>query len=369
MPTRLTPPPRIFLTTDAVGGVWTHAVTLAHGLTARGAEVTVAVLGPGPSPAQAAAVNGCRLMETGLPLDWAGADAPALRDAGQRLASMAAAAGADLVHLNSPALAAGGAFGVPLVIGCHSCVATWWTAVRDEPLPHDLLWQRDLSTAGYAKAGALVAPTQAFAEMSARSHNLAQPPRVVPNGLAPRPLAALSRRDGVFAAGRLWDAAKNMSLLDGLAPQLGAPITVAGPLAAPGGQPVQFQNLRHVGLLDDAGMQAQLAATGIFVSPAIYEPFGLAVLEAAQAGCALVLADIPTFREVWDDAADYAPPRDQRGFLALLRRLLDDPARRERRGADARRRAARYSQAAMADGMLALYRELLPGRLPEEAAA
>ena len=36
---------------------------------------------------------------------------------------------------------------------------------------------------------------------------------------------------------------------------------------------------------------------------ALYEPFGLAVLEAAQAGCALVLSDIPTFRELWDGAA------------------------------------------------------------------
>ena len=29
----------------------------------------------------------------------------------------------------------------------------------------------------------------------------------------------------------------------------------------------------------------------VFVSPAVYEPFGLTVLEAAAAGCALVLAD------------------------------------------------------------------------------
>ena len=51
-----------------------------------------------------------------------------------------------------------------------------------------------------------------------------------------------------------------------------------------------------------------MARTAVFVSPALYEPFGLAVLEAAQAGCALVLSDIPTFRELWDGVALFVAP-------------------------------------------------------------
>ena len=38
-------PLRLVLTTDAVGGVWTYATDLARGLSARGVEVTLAVLG------------------------------------------------------------------------------------------------------------------------------------------------------------------------------------------------------------------------------------------------------------------------------------------------------------------------------------
>jgi glycosyltransferase involved in cell wall biosynthesis len=39
------------------------------------------------------------------------------------------------------------------------------------------------------------------------------------------------------------------------------------------------------------------------VAPSLYEPFGLAVAEAARAARPLVLSDIPTFRELWGDAA------------------------------------------------------------------
>jgi glycosyltransferase involved in cell wall biosynthesis len=96
----------------------------------------------------------------------------------------------------------------------------------------------------------------------------------------------------------------------------------------------------------------------VFVSVARYEPFGLAVLEAAQAGCALVLADIPTFRELWGGVAVFVPPDDAGAIAASLEALADDEGARDRLGAAARIRARRYSVEAMADGVLAAYRTL-----------
>jgi glycosyltransferase involved in cell wall biosynthesis len=116
-------------------------------------------------------------------------------------------------------------------------------------------------------------------------------------------------------------------------------------------------------------MASCLAVHAIFVSPARYEPFGLAVLEAAQAGCALVLSDIPSFREIWGDAADYVAPDDEEGFLHALRTLSDDPALRTRRGTAARKRAGLYTDDAMVEGMLDLYRDVLAHHSPLESAA
>ena len=53
-------------------------------------------------------------------------------------------------------------------------------------------------------------------------------------------------------------------------------------------------------------------APSIYALPARYEPFGLSVLEAALSGCALVLGDIPSLREIWDGAALFVDPDDAR---------------------------------------------------------
>jgi glycosyltransferase involved in cell wall biosynthesis len=100
----------------------------------------------------------------------------------------------------------------------------------------------------------------------------------------------------------------------------------------------------------------------IFVSPARYEPFGLTVLEAAQAGCALVLSDIATFREIWNGAALFVGPDDADAMAAVLNRLIADPRLRSRLSAAARKRARRYSAQRMAQNTARVYRELLSSR-------
>ena len=76
-------------------------------------------------------------------------------------------------------------------------------------------------------------------------------------------------------------------------------------------------------------MWERLARASIFVHPARYEPFGIAPLEAAMSGCALVLGDIPSLREVWGDAAAYVNPDDADGLRRVLTRLIDDSSERE----------------------------------------
>jgi hypothetical protein len=73
-------PRKVLMTTDAVGGVFTYAIDLAHGLAAEGVVTVLAVLGPELSPdqrAQAEAVPGLELIVTGIALDWL-AEEPAL---------------------------------------------------------------------------------------------------------------------------------------------------------------------------------------------------------------------------------------------------------------------------------------------------
>lgn len=353
---------RLLLTVDAVGGVWQYALELAAGLRPLGWDPVLALLGPPVDTGQraAAAAGGIPLVDTGLALDWLAPDAAAVRAAGTVLAALARAEGADVVQLNQPALAAGFDAGMPLVVAVHSCVATWWDAVRGGPLPDDLAWQAELTGRGLRMADAVVAPSVAFAATIAARYGVA--PGVVHNGRSPRPaLDALLDDDFAFTAGRLWDAGKDVATLDRAAARLAIPFKAAGPLAGLHGERVAPRHLHTLGRLDAAALAACLAARPVFVSAARYEPFGLAVLEAALAGCALVLSDIATFRELWDGAATFVAPGDDAGFAAAVRALIGDAAARRAAGERARGHAARYAPAAMAAGMDAIYRRLLAG--------
>ncbi|WP_429225487.1 glycosyltransferase family 4 protein [Inquilinus ginsengisoli] len=370
-------PRRLLMTADAVGGVWPYALDLAAALARRhGIETTLAVLGPLPDDDQrwsAGLVPGLRLVETALPLDWLAGQSEEVETAGRRIAALAADAGAEIVQLNSPALAAEAAFPVPTVAVHHSCVATWWAGVRTGPLPDDFAWRAELVRRGLHAADAVVAPSRAFARDTRAVHRLPTLPAAVWNGRAapPGPEAAAEPAEFVFSAGRLWDEGKNVQALDNAAARLGVRLLLAGPLTGPNGARAILRHGLCLGTLSGDAMRDCLVHRPVFASTALFEPFGLAVLEAAQAGCALVLSDIPTFRELWADAAVFVPPRDETAIAAALDRVLRDRGLRDHLGESARRRAARYTIAAMADRMAGLYRDLAAtaARRPAREAA
>ncbi|SDN69921.1 Glycosyltransferase involved in cell wall bisynthesis [Methylobacterium phyllostachyos] len=355
--------PHVLISADAVGGVWQYSLDLAAGLVGRGLTVTVAILGPAPSGARIAAAEGAtgaRIVATGLPLDWTAETPEAVLDAARALAELARSIGADLVHLHSPALALAD-YPLPVAAVCHSCVATWWDAVETGPLPPDLAWRHDLTARGCRAADALLAPTRAHALATARVCGLVQPPAVVRNGRSLSGLPPRALAPHAFTAGRLWDRAKNAAALDRLAGRLSAPLRAAGSVEGPNGARVETRHLHRLGRLDEVGIAAELAGRPVFVSLARYEPFGLAVLEAAAAGCALVLSDIPSFRELWDGAAAFVGANDDEAAAEAVQRLLDDPAWREAAGQAAAQRAARYGTEAMTEGVLGVLHGLLAG--------
>jgi len=112
-------------------------------------------------------------------------------------------------------------------------------------------------------------------------------------------------------------------------------------------------------VLDGAEMRTWHARAGVFVSTSKYEPFGLAVLEAAQSGAALVLSDIPTFRELWNGAALFVDPDDAVGLAQVLIQLTTRPQERAVLANAAAVRARRYSVTSMGACTLGIYEKLL----------
>jgi glycosyltransferase involved in cell wall biosynthesis len=111
------------------------------------------------------------------------------------------------------------------------------------------------------------------------------------------------------------------------------------------------------------------ARTSIYVLPAYYEPFGLSVLEAALAGCALVLGDIPSLREVWADTALFVPPDDRAGLAHAINSLIADRVLREEYAVRSRARALRFTPQRTAAAYHAVYTQLTSARLSSSASS
>ena len=336
----------MLLSTDAVGGVWRYTVELSRALSAEGWRIAVVVLGPPPSGAQVCELSPFASVEvTDSKLDWL-AETPA------DLAVSAALLrdrDVSVSLLHAPALVGRLPWRTPVAVMMHSCLATWFHTVRNGPVPPDYQWRADAAAEGVRLAGAVAAPTRAFAEDVRATYGLADV-TTIHNGRQPRVPPAAARKPAVLTAGRLWDPGKNVAVLDQAAAELAFPVRAAGALQGPEGWPVSLHNIEALGSLDEAAMASAMASATVFAAPSLYEPFGLAVLEAAQAGMALVLSDIPSFREVWDGAARFVTPCDPGAWRQALSETIAAP---EPWAARARERAGRYTAEACAEATIA----------------
>ena len=340
---------RILITTDAVGGVWRYTVELCRGLSERGWRVAVAVIGPHPSGQQQLELaHVAHLIMTDLSLDWLAPRPEEYNRAGLLLSGLTAMHG-DVALLHAPALLGRAVWPAPVAVMVHSCLTTWFATVRGGPVPADYAWRAAAAANGLRRADRVAAPTRAFAAAVREAYGLGVV-TAIHNGRRPLALPDVPREPSVLTAGRLWDDGKNVALLDRVAAELDAPVWAAGSRVGPEGWTVQLDHIRHLGALDEVGMAHAFASACVFASAAFYEPFGLAVLEAAQAGLALVLSDIPTFRELWDGAASFVAPDDEAGWAAALRQALADPQPLADR---ARQRANQYTADAMVDASAA----------------
>lgn len=353
---------RVLMTADAVGGVWSYALTLAEALGHR-ARVLLAVTGPAPSAEQraaAAAIPSLEVVHADYRLEWMD---DAERDLDRTTRWLSALAGEfrpDLVQVNGYAAAAAG-WTVPVLVVAHSCVLSWWQAIhRASPPPAWDAYAYRVASA-LACADAVVAPTRAMLRALARHHGF-RGGRVIANGSALDRFAPAHKQRFVLAAGRFWDQGKNLAALDRAAKRSPWPVAIAGDCRSPDGRQVEPSWARALGPLAPKTLARLMARAAIYALPARYEPFGLSVLEAAASGCALVLGDIPSLRELWQDAASFVLPEDSAGLTSAITRLAADAEERQRLADAARERARRFSATAMADAYATLYDEMIGAR-------
>lgn len=315
---------RILMTTDAVGGVWVFSSTLSEALTAEGCEVLLVTLGPPPRPHQLDPLvnKAIRVEITDLALEWMDPEGLDFERSCRQLEQIAREFSPDIIHLNSFREAAAN-WNALVVLTAHSCVRSWWQTCRGSD-PDERKWDTYISNvrSGLAAARAWVAPTAAFRESIERLYAPPTSGHVIWNGI--QPVGSTSKEPFVLAAGRLWDEAKNIAALIDVAGELKWPLRISGATKTMVNSFELPAQIECLGELSRQDLLVQMQRAGIYVAPALYEPFGLAVLEAASAGCALVLADIPPFRELWDGTALFVDPNDAVSIRRSINRLCED---------------------------------------------
>ena len=331
---------RVLMTADTVGGVWTYAMELTRAMPE--VEFTLASMGRKASEGQREEVPAnVTLVESEYKLEWQDEPWADVDASGQWLLDLEQKTAPDVVHLNGFAHGALPFRAPKFVIG-HSCVLSWWRAVKNEEAPAEWNTYRERVGNGLRGAALVGAPSAWMLAALDEHYSFQVPRRLLYNGRRFTPSTGHGHRASVFAAGRLWDEAKNLRAVLQAAPQIDWPVRMAGDGGA------DAQNVTYLGWLEPGALARAYGESAIYLFPALYEPFGLSVLEAALSGCALILGDIPSLREIWRDAAVFVPPRDTDSIARITNEIIGNDRFRHELSQRAQKRARDYTVDRMA---------------------
>jgi glycogen(starch) synthase len=362
----------ILVTADTLGGVWTYTRELVTGLARGGQQVTLVSFGDIPTAAQSRWMEGLPNFDyrpTAFKLEWMQDSEADLVASAQYLEAVIEECRPDVLHFSQFYYGALGCH-QPRVVVAHSDVVSWWMAVHQKEPPESewSRWHRGIVAQGLRGATAVVAPSLWMLEQVNLHYGPPAFGSVIYNGRDPALFNPhMSKQENIVTVGRLWDSGKNAALL--LRADMPAPVEIVGcdrhpeiPGSAFAAEEIS-SNVHLKPEQDERGLAQTLARAGIYAATSQYEPFGLAPVEAALSGCALVASDIPSFRELWGGAAVFFRNNDADSLRQAVESLVRDPALRRQQANLAYRHARqRFTAERMVAAYMDLYRTLMPAR-------
>jgi glycosyltransferase involved in cell wall biosynthesis len=323
------------MTTDTNGGLWRYSIELADALQHQDVQIALAAIGGRPLDSwqreQIAAAKNLTLFEN---------PRGDIQQSALWLLDIEAQFEPDVIHLNG-AVHGHHDFDAPVIVVAHSCELSRYRAIHGT-LPPQWQAQTEFVRKGLEGVELVIAPTDAVMQNLQEFYGPLARTQVIHHGIHPGRFQPGVKQNFILSSGGMADEAKNIAALEHLAPQVPWPIHIIG-------------DGQH---LDETAIAHELSEAAIFAMPALYEPFGLSILEAAMSGCALILGDVPSLHELWYESALFVPGDDLSAIRDELRHLIAQPEDRQRLGDAARERAARYTSSAMAKSYLAAYRQL-----------
>lgn len=362
----------VLVTTDSLSGSWAYTRELVTGLVTRGVRVTLVSFGEIPLPDRTSwmdRLHGLDYRPTAFHLEWMQEAEQDLPESSAFLAALVSELQPDILHLNQFC------YGnlpvdVPRVVMAHGDLITRTHAVHNRaPRPEGSLnWYRNMVLNGIAGADAVMAPSGWMLDRICACYRRPRRAEVIYPGHNPiffNPY--VNKDDCVLAIGRLVDASKQVFLLTQESHSV--PVCIVGaehtvpmpriPIRADVKVDTDQTTVAIRGPQTEAQLRALYSRASIYAATARYEPLGMAALEAAFSRCAIVANDIPSFREMWGDAALYFRTNDAASLADSIRQLnFDRPMRRAYAELAYGRARERFTTKRMIDDCLQLYRSL-----------
>src|SRR5690625_1903675 len=198
---------KILMTADTVGGVWNYALELIGALEDVGVEVALATMGRrlrDDQRVELGALGNLELYESELRWEWMDEPWADRERAGRWLLGVAERVGLDLVHLNGYVHGAL-EWGCPVIVVGHSCVRSWWRAVRDGPAPNSWDGYRRAVREGIKGADLVIAPTATMLGSLIEFYGPIEASWVMPNGRDAAQCEPRGEEQLVFETGRPGD--------------------------------------------------------------------------------------------------------------------------------------------------------------------
>lgn len=310
---------RILFTVDPHGAGWMHTVSLAGALLRRGHDVLVASFGPEPSAERMAAVEDSGIRLTRVEIPGPTTDPTFIQTARAALEELVKEWSPSVVHIDRCS------FGdLELEVPKILMIAADRTARISRG--------RGPARRGLLGADAVVSPTRALSEEISRRFEYRRPISLIQPGIElgdkPVMLSPVKKsRSGFVCYGRTDEKADGFDvMMEALRRvKIEAPFKIAGE----GARPPLPGWIADLGWLDTDGRSSAFEKAEVAVLPARDDPFGLRSVEAGLAGCALILSDVPSHRELWNGAAVLVPVDDPAALADAIGLLATDSRRRE----------------------------------------
>ena len=195
---------------------------------------------------EAAQLKNLTVHETGFRLKWMDDPWKDVDAAGEKLLELETSFFPDIVHLNGYAHGAL-PWRTPVMVVAHSCVLSWWRAVHRQSAPARYAVYQQRVTEGLNSAGAVIAPSWDMLSSLSENYGFSKRGRVIFNGRQAQGYSPGVKEPLILAAGRLWDEAKNFTMLDRVASRLKWPVFCPETLPIP---MAGLETLRICGCLD-----------------------------------------------------------------------------------------------------------------------